>query len=231
MKISKHDHELIRFGSEFDGGYLIPNDLEDINYCYSPGVSNNSDFEYQLTAKGIQCYLADYSVNGPAFENPRFHYTKKFLGDVNNSDTMRFESWVEANQYDNEMILQMDIEGNEYKVINDSSSELLRKFRILVIEFHDFDLLSLEEGFNLISGCFKKILQEFEIVHIHPNNCSNIICIEEMLIPQVMEFTFIRKDRFIASDLVSNLPHSLDRENCPNFKELFLPSHFFNSDF
>lgn len=30
--------ELIRVGSNHDGGYLVPNDLEDIKYCYSPGV-------------------------------------------------------------------------------------------------------------------------------------------------------------------------------------------------
>ena len=40
--------EFIRIGSDHDGCYLVPNDLESIKYCYSPGVSNNSDFEDQL---------------------------------------------------------------------------------------------------------------------------------------------------------------------------------------
>lgn len=30
--------ELIRVGSNFDGGYLVPNDLQGIEACFSPGV-------------------------------------------------------------------------------------------------------------------------------------------------------------------------------------------------
>ena len=71
--------EFIRIGSDNDGGYLVPNDLEGIKYCYSPGVSNNSDFEDQLSTYGIECFLADYSVDAPAKDNPLFLFTKKYL--------------------------------------------------------------------------------------------------------------------------------------------------------
>lgn len=33
--------ELIRIGGEADGGYLIPNDLEGIEYCFSPGSAQS----------------------------------------------------------------------------------------------------------------------------------------------------------------------------------------------
>ena len=48
--------EMIRIGGDFDGGYLVPNDLEGIQYCFSPGVSNKSSFEDHLADLGI-CWL------------------------------------------------------------------------------------------------------------------------------------------------------------------------------
>ena len=37
--------ELIRMGPDGDGGYLLPDDLEGIEFCFSPGVSTESGFE------------------------------------------------------------------------------------------------------------------------------------------------------------------------------------------
>ena len=39
------DRQLIRIGSPADGGYLIPDDLEGIRFCFSPGVAHSSAFE------------------------------------------------------------------------------------------------------------------------------------------------------------------------------------------
>ena len=57
--------DLIRSGSSGDGGYLIPNDLEGLEYCFSPGVSTVADFENHLADLHIRSYLADYSVTSP----------------------------------------------------------------------------------------------------------------------------------------------------------------------
>jgi hypothetical protein len=40
--------ELLRVGPSGDGGYLVPDDLEGIEYCFSPGVSSESGFEAAL---------------------------------------------------------------------------------------------------------------------------------------------------------------------------------------
>ena len=118
--------KLIRIGSDYDGGYLVPDDIEGIKYCYSPGVSDNSDFEDQLTTHSIECFLADYSVDKPVKDNSLFNFTKKYLGNKNDHQTMRLETWINDNKSDDEMLLQMDIEGAEYQVILDTPSETLR---------------------------------------------------------------------------------------------------------
>ena len=43
----------IRIGGKNDGGYLVPEDLDEVKYCFSPGVGNISFFENELSKKNI----------------------------------------------------------------------------------------------------------------------------------------------------------------------------------
>jgi hypothetical protein len=217
-------YKLIRIGSKHDGGYLIPDLLDGVKYCYSPGVSTNSDFEDQLTTNGIECFLADYSVEGPAKSNPLFHFKRKYIGNKNDSKTITLKEWIKENKSDEEMLLQMDIEGAEYQVIFETPVEVFKKFRVLVIEFHGFNKLSYQYSFDLITTSFYKLLNDFRIVHVHANNCCRPVKIAGDKIPPVMEFTFLRKDHFYESSKLIKLPHELDSPNLPNRKEVELPS-------
>lgn len=91
-------HELIRIGGRGDGGYLIPNDLEGIGACFSPGVGPTSQFEQELATRfGIKCFLADASIEDPSFsaaESPFFDFENKFIGCHNSENFIRLEDWI-----------------------------------------------------------------------------------------------------------------------------------------
>jgi len=219
------NHDLIRVGGETDGGYLIPNDLEGVEACFSPGVSSCADFEMDLARRGIRCFLADYSVESPPVSHPGIHFEKKYLGQTDDSTYTTLESWVGRRApHQREFILQMDIEGGEYPVIIDTSSETLRKFRILVIEFHEMESLYVKWGFNLINLTFKKVLKDFEVVHIHPNNYMKPVVYGPYAIPPYLEFTFLRKDRITKRRPALTFPHPFDRENVAGKGDIPLPS-------
>jgi hypothetical protein len=221
------NHKLIRLGNENDGGYLVPDDMAGVKTCFSPGVSDVADFELDLTKRGIKCFLIDYSVDSPPISGPLISFEKKFLGDENGPIYTTLESWVDKNAAhdDHELLLQMDIEGSEYDVLIDASHELLRRFRIIVIEFHHLHGLLSPVGFKLIKGVFAKILRSFEIVHIHPNNYwGDPIRYREYEIPKIMEFTFLRKDRISNCAPSTFFPHPLDRPNLPFKPDFPLPS-------
>lgn len=225
LKPMETNYELIRIGGDTDGGYLIPNDLKGIDTCFSPGVSTTSDFENDLTKKGIKCFLADYSVDAPPIDNPLFDFEKKYLG-IDNDDTfITLESWVnqKAPKKD-EFLLQMDIEGSEYPVIFHTSEDTFSKFRILVIEFHGLDTILTKEGYELMRLTFSKLLKNFEVVHIHPNNCCGSAYYKDLVIPRVMEFTFLRKDRITHKAPAKNFPNQLDRKNVAAHQDIHLPS-------
>jgi Methyltransferase FkbM domain len=207
--------DLIRIGGKKDGGYLIPDDLEGIEYCFSPGVSNVSDFENDLADRHIKSFLADYSVDSPPITRPEFTFDKIWLGSSDRGQHMTLASWKDKylNGYSGDLILQMDIEGSEYEVILNTPDRLLHQFRIMVIEFHFLDRLFDPFAFRFLSSSFQKILEFFHVAHIHPNNADGVFRKGQIEIPRILEFTFINKDRVSSTRPQAAFPHKLDADN------------------
>jgi hypothetical protein len=220
------NHNLVRIGDKTDGGYLLPDDFADVNVCFSPGVSLEIHFEAALGEKGIKSYLADSSIDSLPIHNPMFDFEKKFLGMENDAVHITLDSWVDskAGKDEKDMILQMDIEGCEYEIIFDASNELLKRFRIIIIEFHKLDSLLDKFGYQIINTAFRKLLKNFDVVHIHPNNNSIPIRYKKYEIPPDMEFTFLRKDRITRRTFTSSFPHELDEKNMSTKNDLILPA-------
>jgi hypothetical protein len=224
------EHPLIRLGGDGDGGYLVPDDLEGIRACFSPGVSTVARFEVDLAARGIKCFLADASVSAPPVQNALFDFEPKYLGPTSADKFITLDDWVDSKAPgQSDFLLQMDIEGAEYGVLLSTDRETLRKFRIVVIEFHGLPRLYDRTGLELISLAFAKLLRDFDPVHIHPNNNGQIARFREFEIPRLLEFTFLRKDRSRSRKAATAFPHHLDRKNVPQKPELVLPSCWYRS--
>ncbi|HBJ34921.1 MAG TPA: hypothetical protein DDZ51_09200 [Planctomycetaceae bacterium] len=208
---------LVRLGPDGDGGYLVPNDLDGIKALFSPGVSSISGFERDCADRGIQVFLADRTVNGPAESHPLFHAKKLHIGAFADDGFTTLEQWVNemAPRPDGDLMLQMDIEGFEYEVLLSAPEELLRRFRIITIEFHGLHNLFTKAFFALGSRVFYKLLKSHNCVHIHPNNSARPVWFRGICIPPTMEFTFYRKDGDDNLGEASTYPHSLDRDNSP----------------
>jgi hypothetical protein len=220
-------YELTRIGKNGDGGYLVPNDLAGIFACFSPGVNNFKHFEDQLAHDwGIRSYMCDFSSSIDKFKTPLIEdlqfFTKKWLDLPGRPDSIDINQWVKENsQPDQDLILQIDIEGAEYRNILHIDSILLSQFRVIIIEFHGLSNLK-NNGFlkGIFAPVIEKLLAEFIPVHVHPNNCSGEVDLGYGIVtPKVIEMTFLRKDRIklVSSSTLSGsnllLPHPLDDIN------------------
>ena len=223
--------ELIRIGGQKDGGYLIPDDLEGVEYCFSPGVRDISDFENQMADLGIRSFLADYSIDKPSILRPEFTFDKIFLGSSDRGNFITLASWKDKyiKDYAGDLILQMDIEGWEYEVILSTPDSLLNQFRIMVIEFHYLERLFDPFVFKLFSSTFEKIIKQFHVVHIHPNNTGGIAKMGTIEIPRVMEFTFLNKKRVRSTRPQKEFPHRLDIQTEADEKPMQLPQCWYHS--
>ncbi len=231
------EHKLFRAGNQNkDGGYLMPDDLEGISACFSPGVAYTADFEVDMMKKGIACYLTDGTVNKAPISGELVHFTKNNLGRKNVSSLkrlfsskppqIRLDTWINSHSHDGDLILQMDIEGYEYEVFDSIDDKTLNKFRIIVAEFHDFGNLLTYYKYSkgdIIHRAFKKLADNFSVVHIHPNNANPSHLWGKYEVPNLLEVTFLRKDRINSQKPVKKFPHPLDRANVHGYPDLVLP--------
>ena len=222
---------LIRLGSDGDGGYLVPDDLVGIEACFSPGVSTVSNFEKDCAALGMKVFLADGSVDIPAAKHDLFTFRKQFIGAITNDQFLTLDEWVSSSLpgTDSDLLLQMDIEGHEWVTLLAAPTQLMTRFRILVVEFHNLDQLWSKPFFRLVQPAIEKILKTHSCVHIHPNNSSGDFEKSGVNLPPTMEFTFLRHDRISCKSHRSNFPHPLDRDNTER-ASISLPKCWYGGD-
>lgn len=215
---------LQRLGSEHDGGYLVPLDMDNIEWCISAGVSNNMDFEQDLlNFYDIKSILIDGTVDPPSNLPSEFVFLKKMLrayktvNSITLGDCFEFASFTKKGGG----ILKIDIEGGEYEIFTCIDTAQLELFQVIVVEFHDLDKLAIPSCANCTLGLFSKILDKFFVCHLHPNNASPPIKVGNSRISQTVEITFVRKDRMWRDPNLKflKLPHPLDARNDASSKD------------
>ena len=229
IKPLKTNYDLIRIGDKNDGGYLIPNDLEEIKVCFSPGVGDTASFERFLYENfNIKSHLMDCDDISIINQDFLSSFDKNYLSYKDDKIFKTLETWIAEKEKisDSDYILQMDIEGGEYEVITSTSLDTLKKFRIMVIEFHFFENFTID-FISKLNKTFSKISKEFISIHLHPNNCCGNIEINEKILPRVFEVTFLRKDRSPTFGYCDKLPHPLDSPNVPYNEDLILDEKSF----
>lgn len=222
---------LIRIGGDQDGSYLIPDDLEGIAACFSPGVNRIKYFEDYLTDHyGIQAHMCDFSCDVDQLKTPlrpgMQTFVKKWLDVDPGRDNINLEDWIRDHDVSGDLLLQMDIEGAEYRNLLATSNETLGRFRIIVLEVHRLGHL-LEAGTlrEVIAPFFAKLARGFTSVHAHPNNCCGDVLVPgtDIRIPNALELTLVRNDHFASAAGPAALPHPLDvSRNVPRKAPLFL---------
>ena len=219
--------ELIRLGGNGDGAYLLPDLLEGVEACFSPGVSTQTAFETELAERyDIPSYLCDASVQASQLKLiPELHtFTPQWLGSFTGGNTTTLDAWVAGSAHAEaaSLLLQMDIEGAEYNALLACSDAVLSRFRLAVIELHDLPALASARFLQMkFLPVLRKLLLHFDLVHAHANNCCGTVELAGWEVPQVIELTFLRKADN-PQPHHRRIPHPLDVVNVPAHPPLLL---------
>ena len=220
--------KLVRLGSELDGGYVLPDILNEDLVCFSAGVHLNSDFEIDLARRGIRSHLIDFSVSGPAANDPLIGFTRKFLSSSTFMDShVSLDDWVQSLEPDKELILKIDIEGSEWPVLQSASDSTLERFNLMVIEFHGLDRLGLAGPFSIMNATLNRLLKKFDIVNAHPNNYRGESTFFGARVPEVIELTLVNKRLGISGDRVAKTLRAPNLPNNPTAVDLELDDFWF----
>lgn len=192
-------YELIRIGGPGDGGYLVPNDFEGIQECFSPGSNLLWSFEKSLQAQfGIRSFMCDTIDQKPQNLTQYQEFTPAWVGPhTDGKEFISLGDWIKtASKSQGDLVLQMDIEGAEFQTLLSLSTSDLLRFRIIVIEIHFLEALKNRWAFEMIyRPFFERLIDNFDVVHLHPNNCCGIWSIGQFEYPRIIELTLHRKNR------------------------------------
>jgi hypothetical protein len=222
---------LKRYGGKIDGGYILSESLlNDSNIIYSYGVGPEDiyiSFDKEMAALGKKVYLYDASIEELWDKNVNFIFKSEYVNSAN------IHSHIVENKHDNEfnMVLKMDIEGNEFETLINADEKIFQHFNQLTVEVHDVLNSHNEENFLINAentelrwqnkiNLLNKLNKFYTLVHIHGNNYSQN---QSQGICDVIELTYIRND-FISPNpeiLQQGCPNpDLDSPNCPFYAEV-----------
>jgi hypothetical protein len=209
------EHDMVRIGGDEDGGYLVPDDLDGLVACFSPGVSDTATFELDMLDRGIRTFQIDGSIAQTPLNHPDNRFEAKFLGIVSDERTVTLDDWVRNSlgDTDGDLILQMDIEGHEWLALAQVSDATLKRFRIMVLELHGLDRVFESFGATVLTPVLERLRLHFDIVHLHANNVVPVMKGRRHAVAPLVEATLLRKDRSRQRGPIEAFPHPLDRDN------------------
>jgi hypothetical protein len=213
-----------RFGGPADGGYVLLDDLDGVTAALSLGVGGDASFDVALAARGLVVHQYDPTVarSPHVADGLRFH--AKRVVPVAGADGESLASILAATRAEPPLVLKVDIEHDEWAVLDATSAADLGAFAQIVCEFHGFALARRRAWFVRARRVLAALRRQFAVVHVHGNNYEPLLTVGEVRFPRVLEVTFAHRARyrFVASR--SRFPTSLDRPNDPRSPDLDLGS-------
>jgi hypothetical protein len=112
---------------------------------------------------------------------------------------------------ENSVFIKMDIEESEYDILDDILDQK-SKINGMTIEFHN--LRHLWKDFNVL---LEKIKEDFEIIHIHGNNCCGYI--PNTFVPNLVEISFMKRNLLKSEEItaINSKAYPVEGLDKPNF--------------
>lgn len=220
MKIQNTESAKVRIGSKKDGGYVLPifpTDQTELLLTF--GVSDDIDFELDFVNQfpSAKIHLFDHTVDGLPKDHSNFYFSKTGIGPKNEGPLKTLSYYLNELDPGNNLrkVLKMDIEYNEWSVIESLKSDELEKFEVIIIELHLVFVEYLGSHSVYFTGFFKdcyrnineelsaryvsgiqKLQETHTVVHAHVNNSLPSVELDldgtPEKIPQLVELTLVR---------------------------------------
>ena len=211
-----------RVGRDFDGGYVMLDDFSSrkIDAAYSFGINDDVSWDEAMAALGMDIFMYDHTIEKLPKQNSRFHFFKEGVtGDPEEKGLETLTRLVARNghQKARNLILKMDVEGYEWDVFEETSSDVMGQFSQIVLEWHGLNPNKPKADLAKVLAVLKKINQTHQAIHVHANGYCPVSWLGAWVLPHVLEVTYIRRSDY-ADRLVRNtrsFPTKLDQPTFP----------------
>lgn len=218
--------EMIRVGSDFDGGYIMLNKHLDNALAYSLGIGDDVSWDLALARRGTKVFQFDHTI--PHFPLEHENFVSFKLGIAARRDAgenMRtLEDLISQNGHQGrtDLVLKMDIEGAEWRTIEALPLNILGQFSQIVAEFHGFSDMTNIARWNRRLTVLEKLNSVHQCIHVHANNWHSPVMIGGVMMPNLLELTYVRRTdhEFRVCDRV--FPTEIDQPGNPYRSDIFL---------
>ena len=218
MDVASPGLQYVRVGRPNDGGYIMVDDFADTKVIYSCGICDDVSWDLDMVARcGADVFMYDHTIDALPEKHPKFHYFKTGITGVYDPSHPELDSLprlIEKNGHTDDwnIVLKMDIEGSEYPVFGEIDYDTMKRFSQIVLEIHFLNARHLE---NQICYVLDKLNATHQVVYLHGNNYSPAISYGGRVLPDVLEATYIRKDRCQFKESTRYFPTKMDTPNNP----------------
>jgi hypothetical protein len=211
----------IRIGHDEDGGYVVLDDFARVGYALSFGVGQEVSWDLDLANRGIHVHQFDHTIDREPSAHEYIHFHRKKLAAMHQGNDEDLRS---AQRYgDHSMcIIKIDIEGDEWVVLESVKAGDFSKVTQLICEFHDFNRVDDDAWYHRAIAVLEMLTKTFAVVHVHGNNNAPMQTLGNVAFPEILEVTFAQRNYFTFSESNELFPTSLDRPNRPDLPDIIL---------
>lgn len=209
---------LARVGGDGDGGYVMAQ-VTGPGTVVSIGVGADNTADLWFAEQGWRVVEWDPTISAPPVAHAGISFHPVGLGPEGASQRLTLPAIVAASSLAGPAILMVDIEGDEYLARCGWEAESLAPFDQVVIELHDLHAIVDPAQAVRLEALLDALLAAHTVVHVHANNCSPMIQVHGLPLPDALEVTLVAQR--LASDILveDDLPSPLDRPNEPNLRD------------
>jgi hypothetical protein len=221
--------ELVRIGGPNDGGYVMLASVAPpvVTAAYSFGVGGDVSWDRAIAERGVDVFLYDHTVRQPPRLPARCRFQALGITGARSDARLRtLRECLAANGHTSrdDLVLKMDVEGAEWDVLAEVASQTLDQFHQIAIEFHDLAGVLDPSRHDAIIAALVKLAATHQPVHVHANCMHLPIWIGDLVLPPVLEVTYVRRRDVIGriGDLAGPFPRAIDQPNMPGWPDVYL---------
>ena len=212
--------DLIRIGGPNDGGYVMLNNLNEVDGVLSLGVGPDVSWDKDLSQKIQLIHLYDHTINGlPEVFSGAQWFKEKIVAKGDPSGTS-FEEAVSRLPGTNQLLLKCDIEDSEWEIFSECDSKILERFDQIVVEFHWLTEKLLTKKYDLMLHALQNLARTHSVINIHGNNYAKFEIIANCPIPEVIEISYVRTNSYKLEQ--KYFGENLNAPNHDGVPEIFL---------
>lgn len=217
---------LVRIGSSFDGGYVLPQRLvRETTGIVSVGVGDNNDADVAIVeARGgtVRVHAWDHTVDGLPTAHPNITFHRTGLGDgpgLLPLDAVVADSFGPDAR---DLMLLVDAEGAEWDALAAADDAVLDRFSVIAAELHDLGDLLVDPTAKL--DVLRRLHRGFVPVAVHANNYTPAWTLPGFVLPDAVEVTYVNRRHVDERALrPGNCPAALLAPCCPDLPDVVLP--------